>query len=86
MTVRRAIQELESEGLVISRQGRGVFVRDAPLPSSTSSSEYVVVMQSLTEIRDELRSLRDRVSEIESRVQPDRRSSRQAKRSDPPDR
>jgi DNA-binding GntR family transcriptional regulator len=30
MTARQAIQELRSEGRVISEQGRGVFVRDAP--------------------------------------------------------
>src|ERR1700761_6785323 len=30
MTVRQAVNELRSEGLVISQHGRGVFVRPAP--------------------------------------------------------
>lgn len=34
MTVRQAIYELRSEGLVISQHGRGVFVRPTPLAST----------------------------------------------------
>lgn len=36
MTVRQAIAELRSEGLVVSQHGRGVFVRDTPTPRPVS--------------------------------------------------
>lgn len=39
MTARQAIQELRSEGKVISEQGRGVFVRQAPLVRRWIASE-----------------------------------------------
>lgn len=35
MTVRQAVQELRSEGLVVSQHGRGVFIRPTP-PSAGS--------------------------------------------------
>lgn len=40
MTVRQAIQELKSEGLVISEHGRGVFVRAAPVVRRLAAERF----------------------------------------------
>ena len=40
MTVRQAIQELKTEGLVVSEHGRGVFVRAAPVVRRLASERF----------------------------------------------
>ena len=40
MTVRQAIQELKTEGLVTSEHGRGVFVRAAPVVRRLASERF----------------------------------------------
>ncbi|MDQ1248779.1 MAG: hypothetical protein QG597_3152 [Actinomycetota bacterium] len=77
-TVRSALRELTNEGLVISRQGSGVFVRsNLPDPATTGSdsSRLDAVVQELTDVREEVRTLRQRVAHLESltedRVSPD---------------
>jgi len=40
MTVRQAIQELKTEGLVVSEHGRGVFVRSVPVVRRLASERF----------------------------------------------
>lgn len=40
MTVRQAVQELRSEGLVVAEQGRGVFVRETPQIRRLASDRF----------------------------------------------
>jgi GntR family transcriptional regulator len=58
MTVHNALNALKEEGLVVSWQGRGVFVADA-LPAESVGE--------VAQLRAEVNDLRDRVEELERR-------------------
>ena len=68
-TVRSALRELTDDGLVVSRQGKGVFVRST-LPEQAAaggdSTRLDALYQELTEVRDEVRDLRNRMARLES--------------------
>lgn len=44
MTVQNALRELKDEGLLVSRQGTGVFVRTDPPPSPGVAFEHVLTV------------------------------------------
>ena len=66
-TVMSAIRVLRDEGVVISQQGRGTFVRAVPAPAGKGelSPEIALVMQQLEEFQTELRAMRDRLEHLE---------------------
>jgi DNA-binding GntR family transcriptional regulator len=66
MTVQRAIGELRDEGLVVSWQGRGTFVRDRDAADSASGSSFQAIMKRLDSMYDELRRVEDRVAALEA--------------------
>jgi len=71
-TVRSAIRELSDEGLLVARHGSGVFVRSElpePLHTGGDGSRIDAVVQELTEVRQEVRDLRQRMAHLESLVQ-----------------
>jgi GntR family transcriptional regulator len=69
MTVHRALSSLRDEGLVISWQGRGTFVRE-PAEARGSANEddsaYNVLMRRLDLMGDDLRRLENRVAQLEA--------------------
>jgi DNA-binding GntR family transcriptional regulator len=70
-TVRSALRVLSEEGLLVARQGSGVFVRSslpAEVDSGTTDSQLDAVLQQLAELATDVRRLGDRVSELEAEV------------------
>jgi len=67
-TMLSAIRVLRLEGLVVSQQGRGTFVRDADSAGKTHSPspEYLWMAAQLTEIQDALRTVSERVTQLEA--------------------
>lgn len=69
-TVNSAIKALKDAGLVMSWQGKGVFVRD-PIAASidsqsiSDSAAYELIISRLDEIHTEVLGLTERVSELE---------------------
>jgi DNA-binding GntR family transcriptional regulator len=72
MTVQNAIRLLREEGLVITQQGRGIFVAADPAGSGsgrTPSADYVSIMSSLDKVVAEMGRLDGRVRELEQTVE-----------------
>lgn len=76
-TVRAALRPLREEGLLVARQGSGVFVRSTT-PSrgvtttdqqDTSADTLETVMENLAGVIEQVRRLDDRVAELEAAVQ-----------------
>ncbi|WP_327156668.1 winged helix-turn-helix domain-containing protein [Streptomyces tubercidicus] len=68
MTVQSAYNQLRDEGLVLSQQGRGTFVRDPAAPLGTepgSSPAYVAIAEQLNSIHNTLRLLDERLNRLE---------------------
>lgn len=69
MTAQKALGELREEGLIVSWQGRGTFVRERPItgePVATPDAPFEAIMQRLDAMYDEMRRLDARLSRIES--------------------
>ncbi|MFI2639817.1 GntR family transcriptional regulator [Streptomyces sp. NPDC018610] len=71
MTVQSAYGQLRDEGLVLTQQGRGTFVRDPAVPLGTepgSSPAFTALAAELNTIHDALRVLGERLDRLEQRV------------------
>lgn len=74
--VRSAVRELKTEGLVITHQGKGAFVRD-PLPPATElpggvgSEAFQAVMTEIRSLHDDLNQLGERLGRVERHVFPE---------------
>lgn len=69
MTVRRGLDVLRAEGVIVSREKRGHFVANVPNAESGQPpvGEYGEVMAELRTVRDELRQVRRRLDRLERR-------------------
>lgn len=68
MTVREAIKVLTSEGLVIPRQGKGVFVLRAPSSGDLSPVNDADVLTTLHRLEQAVDHLFDRLAAVEERL------------------
>ncbi|WP_432155852.1 GntR family transcriptional regulator [Streptomyces sp. bgisy153] len=71
MTVQSAYGQLRDEGLVLTQQGRGTFVRDPSVPLGTepgSSPAFTALAAELSSIHDALRLLGERLDRLERLV------------------
>ncbi|MBP8533705.1 GntR family transcriptional regulator [Streptomyces sp. MK37H] len=76
MTVQSAYGQLRTEGLVITQQGRGTFVRDPAVPLGTesgSSPAFTALASELSTIHETLRELGDRLDRLERLVESNER-------------
>src|SRR5215475_11128285 len=66
MTVRNALRVLRDEGLLVARQGSGVFVRSTISPDDNAEAVSLgMVVERIDAIADELQKLTERVAEVE---------------------
>ena len=63
-TVKRALGELRSEGLIVTRQGKGSYVRSASPVGS--DAEPVAIVAAVAELRDELDAVKRRLDALEA--------------------
>lgn len=71
LTVQSAYGQLRDEGLVLTQQGRGTFVRDPSMPLGTepgSSPAFTALAAELSSIHDALRLLGERLDRLEQLV------------------
>ncbi|ARF56620.1 GntR family transcriptional regulator [Streptomyces gilvosporeus] len=71
MTVQSAYGQLRTEGLILTQQGRGTFVRDPSTPLGTepgSSPAFTALAAELGTIHDALRLLGERLDRLERLV------------------
>jgi DNA-binding transcriptional regulator YhcF (GntR family) len=71
LTVQSAYGQLRDEGLVLTQQGRGTFVRDPSMPLGTepgSSPAFTALSAELSSIHDALRLLGERLDRLEQLV------------------
>ncbi|MFI6204777.1 GntR family transcriptional regulator [Streptomyces sp. NPDC051041] len=78
MTVQSAYGQLRDEGLILTQQGRGTFVRDPSVPLGTepgSSPAFTALAAELNTIHDALRALGERLDRLERLVEGETPSS-----------
>lgn len=63
-TAKRALGELRNEGLIVSRQGKGSYVRQRTANATDNGGTEVVAQ--LASLRDELEAVKDRLEALES--------------------
>ncbi|MEU8688491.1 winged helix-turn-helix domain-containing protein [Streptomyces sp. NPDC048665] len=71
LTVQSAYNQLRDEGLVLTQQGRGTFVRDPSVPLGTepgSSPAFAALAAELSSIHEALRLLDERLDRLEQVV------------------
>jgi len=71
MTVQSAYGQLRNEGLILTQQGRGTFVRDPSTPLGSepgSSPAFIALAHELSEIHGTLRQLGERLDRLEQAV------------------
>ena len=73
--VRSAVRELKTEGLVLTHQGKGTFVRDplpepGQLPSDQPSDDFRAVMAEIRSLHDDLDRFDERLSRMERLAAP----------------
>ncbi|WP_240044863.1 GntR family transcriptional regulator [Streptomyces alboflavus] len=71
LTVQSAYNQLRDEGLLLTQQGRGTFVRDPSVPLGTepgSSPAYAALAKELSSIHDALHELGERMNRLEQTV------------------
>jgi DNA-binding GntR family transcriptional regulator len=81
MTVHAAVRQLREEGVLVSSQGRGVFVSDAAAPPGPSV-EFQAIMKHLDAVRGDLRAIDERLAQVEAIVQPEEQHTRRRRRAD----
>src|SRR5262245_36004637 len=81
MTMQQALRELRDQGLIVTWQGRGMFVRGATGNGDEQPAPTMAgLMSRLDAIHDELQRLEDRVAALETRSPAPRRSRQAADR------
>jgi DNA-binding GntR family transcriptional regulator len=72
MTVRRGLDVLRAEGVIVSHEKRGHFVVRVPGTGTgqAHSAEYTEVIAELRTVRDELRQVQQRLDQMERRTGP----------------
>lgn len=65
-TAKRALGELRNEGLIVSRQGKGSYVREGPLRPSPDRAGSDGIAAQLASLRDELEAVKRRLEVLES--------------------
>lgn len=65
MTVRSAFRILRDEGLVVSRQGTGVFVRSTVAPGTAPAADLANVVERLESIAGNVNELAERLTAVE---------------------
>ncbi|GHD89709.1 MULTISPECIES: GntR family transcriptional regulator [Streptomyces] len=71
LTVQSAYSQLRDEGLVLTQQGRGTFVRDPSVPLGTepgSSPAFSALAAELSSIHEALRLVGERLDRLEQLV------------------
>jgi DNA-binding GntR family transcriptional regulator len=76
MTVQQAIRELRNEGLVVTWQGRGAYVRGGQAHERSGDTDIDAITGRLESMADALQALEARVARLEkaARTAPRRRS------------
>jgi GntR family transcriptional regulator, transcriptional repressor for pyruvate dehydrogenase complex len=72
-TVRKAVDDLKLRGVVQSRQGSGLFVRDPAKAAEVEADKDEELRNAVNGLREEMRTLRSEVAEVReqlARLQP----------------
>ena len=72
-TVRSALRVLSDEGLLVARQGSGVYVRSALPEPENPDGQLEAILQQLADVASDVRRLGERVSELEALARKDHR-------------
>lgn len=66
-TVKRALEVLRREGLILSRQGKGSYVRGGSITEDLSADSASALAVAVDELRVELENVKKRLTALESR-------------------